>query len=149
MMPANSWRGLTGVARKVSSFCILLALCGCSHWSHETRVEESVYQTLGAIDAAQSVQATRRYDCYSEADALTRSIIGPHPSAGAVIGYRAALGALHFAVTDALERDDGDIWLKRAWQLWTIGIEAHAVYVNFQVGATPFGVHPARSQCRA
>jgi len=113
---------------------LALLLSGCSHWSTETKVEEAVYQSLSAVDAAQTIQGLRQ-PCYSESN----HVLGSHPSPAEVVGFRALVGGIHFAVTSMLEDQDADLWVKRMWQGVFIFTEGRAVYMNWSLGATPVG----------
>ena len=112
----------------------VVCLSGCSEWSREMRVEESAYQVLSAVDTIQTVQVTRRPDCYQESDPVTNFVIGNHPRAGAVIAWGVARAGLHAFVTDWMQREDAAPWAKRTWQALTIGYEARDVGQNWSIG---------------
>ena len=101
---------------------LLTALSACA--THP----ESAWQTLHAIDAAQTM-AIAMDDCYEEQDPITRRIIGRHPEPLAVVGWWAASAAGHLWVSSRLEGR----WLA-AWQAITIIGTGNAVINNHGVG---------------
>lgn len=117
----------------VAMILILVLLCfgGCASWTPETRAEETVYQTLHVVDAAQTLEIAR-HPCYREAE--SRWLLGAHPSQGRVLGAMAATGAAHALVTDMLEAHDASPTTKRIWQFVTIGAQAEAVGNNISIG---------------
>lgn len=101
-------------------------------WTTETVIEEAVYQSLHAIDAAQTVQIAKDPAHYYEKESAWA--IGAHPSEGAVIKYMATEAVIHAAVTATLVKLDAPTWALRTWELITIGDTVNCVRGNFKIG---------------
>lgn len=117
------------------------ATSGCSSWTAETKVEESTYQAVSALDYVQSMQITQDPTHYHESSWLTAKVIGHQPSRAATTAWAAGRGALHAAITDQMEKHDASIWAKRAWQFISISYEAHAIRLNWQAGLRVTSIH--------
>jgi hypothetical protein len=66
----------------------MLLLSGCATFrdlSPETRAEELTWQSLHAIDTAQTLSIAHDPDCYYEA--VSDPAIGKHPSPGLVLAW--------------------------------------------------------------
>lgn len=98
----------------------------------ETVVEESIYQALHVVDAAQTVYIAKNPDRFYEKESAWA--IGAHPTEGKVIQYMAIEAGVHVAVTVALVRLDAPRWLTRTWELVTIGDSARCVGNNYRIG---------------
>lgn len=57
---------------------LTLSLSACSNFQMSRK--EMVWQTLHAIDAAQTLQIAKHPECFGEGNAFTRELIGEHPS---------------------------------------------------------------------
>lgn len=102
---------------------IPLALClgACADLSTETKVEETTWQALNVIDTVQTVQMQRQPLCYQETGEF--GINGRHPSEAAIVGFQAAMGLVHFGMTELFEhtRDaQGAEWLTRTFEIASI-----------------------------
>lgn len=120
--------------RIIMACSTLLMLSACATWSTETRIEEALYQTVSAMDVAQSVQIAKNPDQYAEASYPTATVIGRHPTVAGQVLWGVGRGAFHYLITDELERHDAPRWLRRAWQVVNIGIEGDVVHRNWQIG---------------
>ena len=81
----------------------MLLISGCATFRElppETRAMEVTWQSLHAIDAAQTLSIARDPDCYSES--LVDPAIGRHPPPGLVLAWTTGTSVLHFAITDLL-----------------------------------------------
>jgi hypothetical protein len=87
---------------------VVCALCGlaagCVSLS-ESGPTELTFQSLNAIDYAQTINIARQPDCYREADPVTSGLIGQHPSTGAVVAMWAVQAGAHYYVTRWLDRE--------------------------------------------
>lgn len=101
-------------------------------WSTGDTVLESGYLTLHVIDWGQSLQIS--HFCNSS-DPEQRNyyesnpILGSCPSRGAVNRYFLIGGIAHYAISRALPQP-----YRRLWQFVSIGMEAHSVSGNFDLG---------------
>ena len=139
------------IAELAAVMCV--ALSGCADWSRETRVEESAYQLLSAVDTVQTYHGAKDPGCYTESDPITSMAIGDHPKPSAVLGYGVARAGLHAFVTDWMVHDDAAPWAVRTWELLSIGVEGRDVRGNWIIGlrvgsSTPPSYAPCR-QARA
>ena len=66
--------------------------------------EEVAWQTLHAIDVAQTLNAAHD-PCYVEAFSVTRALIGEQPSTTEVLVWGASTAALHYFVSKTLKCD--------------------------------------------
>ena len=91
---------------------------------------EYAWQGLHAVDTYQTMQIARNPQCFEEADPLTRTLIGSHPSEAEVaavmiaysIGHAYVSGWLRERTEDAFERETparGGWYVARA--VWTVG----------------------------
>lgn len=116
----------------IGALCPLMV--ACASWDPETRALEAAYQTVSAIDTAQSVELSKHLERYSEVGWPTRYAIGNKPSPAASAAWGVGRGMAHAYVTDVLERGGSPLWLKRGWQCVSIGVEAGAVGHNYSIG---------------
>jgi len=116
----------------------MLLISGCATFRElppETRAMEVTWQSLHAIDAAQTLSIARDPDCYSES--LVDLAIGRHPPPGLVLAWTTGTSVLHFAITDLLSRHASP-GVVRVWQGVTIGSTAYWVSHNFSIGLRVF-----------
>ena len=119
-------------ARSVAAVALSLACAGCASWSPETRIEESAYQVLNAVDAGQTLTIARDPDHFHEI--ASADLIGRHPSERSVAALFVAQAALHAGVTEALEAGGAPAWAVRLWQGATIAVEAKDIAGNTRIG---------------
>jgi uncharacterized protein YceK len=62
---------------------LLLLLTGCSSMSKK----EIVWQSLHAVDVAQTLQIAKNADCFAERNPMTVQVIGEHPSEKNVLAW--------------------------------------------------------------
>lgn len=126
-------RGGKGLARRAGAVLLLLPVfAGCASWSPETRTLETTYQTLHAIDVAQTVAIARNPEDYAERNQAW--LLGEHPKVGGVLAWGAANAVVHAAVTGWLEDREAPRWVRRTWQAVTIGEKAYNVGRNWSIG---------------
>ena len=102
----------------------------------ETRAQEMTWQSLHAIDAAQTLSVARDPDCYEEA--VVDPLIGRHPPQGLVLAWAAGASLLHFAITNYLTEYASTTGV-RIWQGISIGSSAYFVSHNYSNGLRVFG----------
>ena len=119
------------------------ALGGCT-----TTGQEIAWQTLHAVDVAQTVNGPAGDPCYMEADPLTSAIIGEQPSKTEAVAWGLAWAGMHAGVTWLLDRNEAPQWAQIGWQALTITNTASAVYRNHQAGIRPFGRNEIVNGCR-
>lgn len=111
----------------------LVLLSGCVQLDHERPVEsrrlETAYQVLHAADALQTLDI-KNHPGLRE----TNWFLGDHPTDGKVMVWYMGTAYGHVFITDALEREGAPVWMKRTWQVITIGDAMNAVYGNYQLG---------------
>lgn len=61
------------------------------------------WQALHAVDTYQTIRIAENPECWREADPLTRSLIGEHPSTGEVVAVMLAYSVGHALVSTWLE----------------------------------------------
>jgi hypothetical protein len=116
----------------VLAIAALLPLVGCASMSHETKVEEAVFQSVATIDAAQTEVIAHHPVQFSE-----RGLYGlgrEHPSPTDVAVVAAGMQALHFGVTYELSREGVPQELIRLWQGVTIAGSTFSVIHNHTLG---------------
>lgn len=109
--------------------CLLLT--GCAHLSPETLHRELAWQGLNIADGVQ-ISQYRQNDC-REVSAW-RYITGPEPSVERMVLAATINGALHFAITWALERYDAPSGIQNAWAYTTLGLTGGQVAYNASLG---------------
>jgi hypothetical protein len=121
--------------RALIAVAVALGLAGCAPLSTETRIEETGYQVLAAVDMSQTLRVadTPHYRQRHEDNPL----LGEHPSPVKVAAYFGACGASHYAVTWALTRLGAPPWALRAWEASGIALEAASVSNNAGDGVRP------------
>ena len=120
-------------ARRVPLF-LLLFVSGCQNMTPTERT----WQTLHAIDVAQTLNATSD-GCYREVNSVTRRLIGSQPSEERVLAWGLAMGFLHAGVSRTLEERGAPRWLRMTWDVLTISSTGSAVLSNHREGARPWG----------
>lgn len=106
---------------------------------------EQSWQTLNAIDFAQTVHIARAPECFKEGDPITRSFIGSKPQTGEVVAYGALWALTHYWTNRWLEgkveQTDSKVWrgVWRGWQASTLFLSASAVQGNHKLGLRPLG----------
>lgn len=120
----------------VSVAILLLLLGGCavqpSTWSKETRIEESAYQALHAIDLVQTLRVARHPDKYAENELAW--ILGKHPSQRSVVLWYASTTLLHVGITAELAQDGAPPFIQRGWEVLSLIDVAQAVHGNYAIG---------------
>jgi hypothetical protein len=117
------------------AFVIVISLTGCAALAPETRVEETAFQVIHAVDTAQTIDIRRHPGLHECAGPMGAAwAIGEHPKDHQVYEFMAAEGLLHLAITEALSRSSLPRGWVRAWELVTIGIDSGVVAHNFSLG---------------
>lgn len=106
--------------------------CHAGDWTTEDKISESIYQTANLVDTFQTVYIAQHPANFYEARA--RNIIGEHPSTGRVYAYMASVAVTHAIITDLLIRSEAPIWVRRTWQVVTIGEKLDNVGNNINIG---------------
>lgn len=119
---------LLGAGSLFSAGCQSLDLSG----------EEITWQTLHAIDVAQTLSAADD-PCYVEDAYVTRALIGSQPSQGEVLLWGAGMAVGHAWVTGFLEARDAPRWLRKTWSYATITGTGVAIASNHSEGVRVFG----------
>ncbi len=111
----------------------------------ENRLAVYAFDALNAVDIQQSMHASRRPDCYAEANPLTRALIGAHPTPAESAAVLLAGGFANYylsAFLDSRDVPDADGRISWPWRIarygflaFSIGSKANTVYSNAQ--ATP------------
>jgi len=110
-------------------------------------VDEVTYQSLAAVDFAQTLQIAKDPQCYREDGTIAARVIGKHPSEGTVTGYFVAQSLLHLAVTRLLsyevDRSDGRGWLitRNLWEAVTVAHTAENISANSSEGLGVWSSH--------
>lgn len=107
---------------------------GCQSLSSE----EIAWQTLHAVDVAQTLSAAQD-PCYVEDAYITRQLIGRNPSTGEVLAWGAGIAVGHAFVTNLLERHDAPVWVRKTWSYATITSTGIAIANNHSEGIRVFG----------
>ena len=127
---------------KFTALLLSLALCGCATTRGNA---ELTWQAMNVVDLGQTLHIANGVDCYHERNPLTRTLIGRHPSEGAVIGVMVGYSALHFGVSKFLEHQTKttgrQFWkvMEGAWHVVSLTTKANTVKDNHDIGLTPFG----------
>ena len=127
-----------GVGSLFSAGCQSLELSG----------EEITWQTLHAIDVAQTLSAADD-PCYVEDAVVTRALIGSQPSQGEVLLWGAGMAVGHAWVTGFLEHQNAPMWLRKTWSYATITGTGIAIASNHSEGVRVFGDNKAVEGCYA
>jgi hypothetical protein len=130
--------GLSTGGGIVAALIGVLLISGCATFRSlpaETRAQEITWQSVHAIDAAQTLSVARDPDCYYEA--VVDPLIGRHPPQGLVLAWAAGASLLHFAITNYLTGHASPTMV-RIWQGITIGSSAYWVSHNYSNGLRVF-----------
>ncbi|MGE0621160.1 MAG: hypothetical protein AB7I04_21920 [Pseudomonadales bacterium] len=127
-----------GVGSLFSAGCQSLELSG----------EEITWQTLHAIDVAQTLSAADD-PCYVEDAVVTRALIGSQPSQGEVLLWGAGMAVGHAWVSSFLQNQDAPMWLRKTWSYATITGTGIAIASNHSEGVRVFGDNKAVEGCYA
>lgn len=109
---------------------LLVALQGCA----SVPADEYVWQTLHAVDVAQTVQIAKNPRCYRESDPITSRLIGEHPSTQGAIAWGVGTAVLHAGVSNWLENIDAKPWVKGAWKVLSFGSVGITIANNYSDG---------------
>jgi hypothetical protein len=94
-----------------------------------TPVTEWVYQGAAFADMLTTLDIAKHPNLQEE-----NPIMGAHPSQGKVVGYFAATGLLHWAVTRELVRENVPAPIVQTWEALGIGLEVGMVAHNYSIG---------------
>lgn len=106
---------------------------------------ESAWHTLNAVDTMQTLHAANSPECFSEADPLTRSIIGEHPNKAEVVAIGLAYSVAYRFIARWLARKAADEpesgWAdaRVGFHIIGLGTKAFTVARNHAIGTRPFG----------
>lgn len=107
------------------------SLTACATWPTETKVEESTWLALQAVDGAQTADIQNHRDAYEQESAF---LIGRQPSTRSVATYFAAAAALHVGITEYMSANDWPLWARRTFEALTIADSARCVVGNADIG---------------
>jgi hypothetical protein len=108
--------------------------------------QELAWQTLHAVDVAQTLEAARD-PCYRESAWVTRHLIGRQPSDGSVLAWGAGTAVLHAWISSELESRGAPAWVQMVWDLGTLGQTAYAVGSNHTAGVRVLGRNQRVPDC--
>lgn len=111
-----------------------LSLTGCATWPTQTRIEESSFLALHAVDGLQTSQIASTPHVH---EAESEWALGPEPSSGRVAAYFAALALAHIAITNYLVTHHAKPWVIRTWEFLGIGWDIGDVMHNASLGIRP------------
>ena len=94
---------------------------------------EVAYQSLHAVDVAQTVEIARNPARFQEVDMGTRALIGSHPSVGGVLAWGAANAIGHYAIDDYLYSHNHPK-LALAFESVSVAFVADTVHNNYKIG---------------
>ncbi len=109
---------------------------GCQ--SLELSNEEIAWQTLHAVDIAQTLSAAQD-PCYVEDAYITKRLIGSQPSTGEVLLWGAGMAVGHAFVSNFLEQRNAPQWVQKTWSYATITSTGIAIASNHSEGVRVFG----------
>jgi hypothetical protein len=118
--------------RVLAAFASLL-LCACATWTSETRTEETVYQTLHAVDGLETLHIADEPTRFHEVNPL----LSEHPTPNRVATYFVGGAVVHVGITAFLVHENAPVWLLRTWEGLGIGLEAGLLGYNAHDGITP------------
>ena len=117
--------------KMLTGFMVLALLSGCTTWSPETKVEESTFLTLHAVDGLQTANIHNTRGCYEAESAWA---MGREPSARSTTAYFAALAIAHVAITNLMVDHDAPPWMLRTWEFVGIAWNVRDVSHNAEIG---------------
>lgn len=94
-----------------------------------TPATEWVYQSAAFADMLTTLDIAKHPELHE-----TNAILGEHPSDGKVIGYFAATGLLHWALTRELVREHVPSPIVQTWEGASIALEVGMVAHNYSIG---------------
>lgn len=115
----------------LSCLLVTFLLGGCAAWPTETKIEETSFMTLHAIDGLQTANIRGTPHCYEAESAWA---MGREPSTGSTAAFFAVAAVAHFAVTDLLVNMHAKSWVIRAWELGSVAWDARDVANNAAIG---------------
>ena len=122
----------------LTPFLIIGSVLSAGCQSLEFSNEEIAWQTLHAVDIAQTLSAAQD-PCYVEDAYLTRQLIGSQPSTGEVLLWGAGVAVGHAFVTNLLEKQNAPRWVQKTWSYATITSTGIAIASNHSEGVRVFG----------
>lgn len=117
------------MAKTVILLAVIAALTGCATLSPG----EIAYQTVHAVDVAQTVEIARNPARFKEVGMGTDALLGEHPSEAGAIEWGVANSILHFAIDDYLYRSNHPK-LALFFESASIAIVADTVHNNYKIG---------------
>lgn len=119
--------------KKLIPVCLCCILSGCASLPAINDAGEIGFQTLHAVDVAQTIHGAAQDPCFYEGDTVTRRLIGGKPSTAGVLAWGAGYGIGHGLVTYAL-RQAGWEGAAAVWEAVTIASTAQTIGHNISVG---------------
>lgn len=120
---------------------LLLALAssmaGCATLD-ERGALELTWQSLHAIDTAQTIHIARAPSCFYEKNWLTSTIVGRHPDEADVAAVMLGYSMLHYFISQKLGELEDPRPL-RVFQAVTLLQSGYNVVHNHSIGLRPFG----------
>lgn len=114
---------------------LALLATGCvsiDSMSRETKAEEIAWQTLHAIDSAQTYKNVTTM-CMRETGSA-QIFLGSQPNQFQVAAWAIGSAYAHGLITSWLSEHDSPKWLMRSWQAISIGVTLDTVAKNHAVG---------------
>ena len=113
--------------------------------SDQARYTEAAWQTVHAVDVAQTITISRSAGALYEADPIGRPLLSAHPTEKRVYLVMGLMGIAHFAVTRWLDAEDpgqgGWHTASIAWQsatlAWKVGDVAHNAEAHIPLFSHP------------
>lgn len=140
-------------ARCLIALALVCALQACAIYptEPESRVAETMWLTLDAIDTAQTAHFVQQPACYYESDRVAAAVYGGrNPPSGRVVAVNAVLAVVHPMISrwfddhaqEAYERDDdtATLWAvgRIAWHGASLLATGASVADNYSRGISPF-----------
>jgi hypothetical protein len=123
------FRGLLTLLAVIALVLYLCATAKADETDTSTPKLEWVYQAAAAADMLTTLDIKNHPNLVEE-----NPILGQHPSDAKVIGYFAATGLLHWAVTRELVNGNMPRPLINAFECVSIGVEAGFAAHNYSIG---------------
>lgn len=115
-------------------FTLSCAGCATAHWNTETKVEESAFLTLHAVDGLQTANICHTPHRF---EAESTWALGREPRAGRTAAYFALIALGHIAITNLMIEHHAPEWIIRTWELGGIAWDVRDVAHNAEIGITP------------
>jgi len=119
-----------GILSALAVALLVFTLCGRAHASEPTPNLEWAFDAVAAADMLTTLDIAKSQPKFQETNAL----LGAHPSQGVVVGYFAAMGAVHYAITRELVNEGVPAPIVTVWECITIGAEGAYVAHNYSIG---------------